>query len=42
MVWIKGDRKNALKAGCVGYIPKPVDIREFPGEIKNFLQKNKP
>lgn len=35
---MKGDREKAIEAGCEGYIPKPVDIRELPNQIKHFLK----
>lgn len=34
-----GDKEKALKAGCIGYIPKPINTREFLEKIKYFLQK---
>ncbi len=34
-----GDREKALEAGCVGYIPKPIDVDELPGQIARFLSK---
>lgn len=37
---MKGDREKALKAGCDGYIPKPVNVRELPAQIKTFLPDN--
>lgn len=36
---MKGDEEKALKAGCIGYIPKPIDTRKFSETIKNFLRK---
>lgn len=30
-------RTAAFKAGCVGYITKPIDTREFPGQIAEFF-----
>ena len=30
-------RAAALKAGCVGYITKPIDARKFPGQIAEFI-----
>lgn len=33
-----GDRKKALKAGCTGYIEKPINPETFMGEIKKFLE----
>jgi len=32
-----GDRKKALKAGCTGYIEKPINPEIFMDEIKKFL-----
>ena len=34
---MKGDCEKALAAGCVGYITKPINIREFNEQIKQFL-----
>lgn len=39
---MKGDREKSLEAGCDGYIPKPIDIDRFPGEIMNYIQKGRP
>ncbi|MBA7538556.1 Polar-differentiation response regulator DivK [subsurface metagenome] len=33
-----GDRKKALKAGCTGYIEKPINPETFISEIKKFLE----
>jgi len=35
---MKGDREKALEAGCEGYISKPINIRELPNQIKDFLR----
>lgn len=35
---MKGDREKALQAGCDGYIPKPVNVRELPEQIKAFIK----
>jgi len=32
-----GDKKRALKAGCTGYIEKPINPDTFLGEIKKYL-----
>ncbi|MEO7804656.1 MAG: response regulator [Actinomycetota bacterium] len=32
------DRKKALKAGCIGYITKPVGARELLGAVKGFIK----
>lgn len=34
---MKGDREKAMAAGCDGYIPKPINVRELPNQIKPFL-----
>jgi len=34
---MKGDREKSLKAGCDGYIQKPIDVDSFTGQIKRFL-----
>jgi two-component system cell cycle response regulator DivK len=36
---MKGDREKALKAGCDGYITKPINIRELPNQVINFLKE---
>ncbi|MDH4232313.1 MAG: response regulator [Nitrospirota bacterium] len=38
---MKGDREKALCAGCEGYISKPINVRELPGQIKQFLKTEK-
>ena len=35
---MKGDKEKALANGCEGYISKPIDIHEFPEQIKKFLK----
>jgi len=37
---MKGNREQALAAGCDGYISKPIDIRELPKQIEQFLMPN--
>jgi len=32
-----GDRDKALVVGCDGYIPKPIDIKEFPAAVQRYL-----
>ncbi len=34
---LSGDRERALVAGCNGYIPKPIDVDEFPNQIRSYL-----
>ncbi len=36
---MKGDEEKALKAGCIGYLPKPINTRTFPETIKSYLRK---
>ncbi len=35
---MKKDREHVFLAGCDGYISKPIDIDELPGQIENFLK----
>ena len=35
---LNGDRERALIAGCTGYIPKPIDVDEFPQQVRAFLE----
>jgi CheY-like chemotaxis protein len=32
-----GDREMALKAGCAGYIAKPIDTRTFGFDVRRFM-----
>jgi CheY-like chemotaxis protein len=32
-----GDREEALDAGCVGYITKPIDTRNLGNQVRNLL-----
>lgn len=38
---MKGDRELTLAAGCDGYIPKPIDVRNFSAQVEAFLQGQK-
>jgi CheY-like chemotaxis protein len=33
-----GDRRDALAAGCAGYIAKPIDTRVLGEQVRSFLQ----
>jgi two-component system cell cycle response regulator DivK len=37
---MKGDREEALAAGCDGYIAKPINVRELPQQIEHFLRRS--
>jgi CheY-like chemotaxis protein len=36
---MKGDEEKAMAAGCDGYIPKPIDTRALPGQVRHYLMK---
>jgi len=36
---MKGDANRAIEAGSDGYITKPIDTREFPKQVAQFLSK---
>lgn len=36
---MKGDEERAIKAGCDGYITKPIDTRTFPDTIQTFIKR---
>jgi signal transduction histidine kinase len=38
---LHGDRERALIAGCTGYISKPIDVDEFPEQVRAFLHGTK-
>ncbi|MGC9467061.1 MAG: response regulator [Anaerolineae bacterium] len=35
---MQGDREKTLEAGCVGYIPKPIDVDALPSQVARFLE----
>ncbi len=36
---LRGDREKSLKAGCDGYIQKPLDVDMLPQQVAEFLRK---
>jgi two-component system cell cycle response regulator DivK len=36
---MKGDRERSYRAGCDGYIQKPVDVDSFPVQVASYLKK---
>lgn len=34
---MRGDREKVFKAGCNGYIEKPIDVDRFLGQISQFF-----
>jgi two-component system cell cycle response regulator DivK len=34
---MRGDKERSLEAGCDGYIQKPIDVDQLPGQVKRFL-----
>ena len=34
---MKGTQETALRAGCDGYLTKPIDTRTFANSVKNFI-----
>ena len=35
---MKGDREKVISAGFEGYISKPINVREFPDQVKSYLR----
>jgi two-component system cell cycle response regulator DivK len=36
---LEGDRERALRAGCDGYIQKPIDVDALPNQVATFLSQ---
>jgi len=34
-----GDKERTLDAGCIGYIPKPINTRTFAAEVRRYLPR---
>jgi two-component system, cell cycle response regulator DivK len=39
---MKGDRERAMEEGCDGYITKPIDTRNLPLQLREYLAKRSP
>ena len=39
---MKGDDERARAAGCDGFIPKPIQVREFVQAVLSYLDRPKP
>ena len=35
---MKGDREKVIVAGFEGYISKPINVREFPDQVRSYLR----
>jgi two-component system, cell cycle response regulator DivK len=38
---MSGDRERAMAAGFDGYITKPIDIRDFPEQVRRALGRER-
>jgi len=36
---MKGDEERILHHGCTGYISKPIDTREFPKAVEEYIRR---
>ena len=36
---MEADEERAAKAGCDGYISKPIDTRALPGQVARYLSE---
>ncbi len=39
---MKGDEKAAFRAGCCGYITKPIDVRSFARQVEDMMRAARP
>jgi len=39
---MKGDEEKALRAGCDGYLTKPIDTRSLPSIVARYLAGERP
>jgi two-component system, cell cycle response regulator DivK len=37
---MRGDRDRFLSRGCDGYIPKPIQVKQFVAEVERYLKKD--
>jgi two-component system cell cycle response regulator DivK len=37
---MRGDRDRFLKSGCDGYIPKPIQVKQFVAEVERYLSED--
>ena len=35
---MRGDEERFMKAGCAGYISKPIDVRQFKTEVAQYIK----
>ena len=35
---MKGDREKVIAAGFEGYISKPINVREFPDQVRLYMR----
>ncbi|MCG7848525.1 MAG: response regulator [ANME-2 cluster archaeon] len=35
---MKGDEERFIKAGCIGYISKPIDVHQFKSIVAGYLE----
>ena len=38
---MKGDKEEAIEAGCDAYLPKPINTRQLPGVVAEMLLKGR-